>query len=324
MKNIKNKIAELIQASKLPNYALLFTIIVFSSCEDPVDIALGDPTPQLTVDAFITNQIQIQTVRLTTSQQYFANTFNPIASGATVVLKNETTSKEFTFTDSNNNGNYTFENLAEMPLVTLGDNYKLSISYNSESYEAFSLAKRNVPIDSISYEFREDGLGEEEGYYAQVHVTDLGGKGTVPDFYRIRTWKSDASTNTSFWLNKPGEISISADGTFDPNSRGEANAFQFILPIRESINPEIDEDLDEAPYDLGDSLFVEVHSIDENTYDFFSQLEEQVNNGGLFATPLANVPTNIQNTNPNATVEQKAVGWFGVSIVSSEGAKIEK
>ncbi|MFT5618181.1 MAG: hypothetical protein ACI85I_001412 [Arenicella sp.] len=334
MKNIKNKSLQLVQAStleptkskkasRLSSYILiLLAIIIFSSCEDPIDISLGDPIPQLTVDAFITDQVQTQTVRLTVSQQYFANTFNPVASGATVVLKNETTNDEFAFTDSNSNGDYTFENLSEMPLITLGDTYKLSISYDGEDYEAFSLAKRNVPIDSISYELKEEELGQNEGYYAQINVTDLGGLGTAPDFYRIRTWKSDASTGKEFWLNNPGEISISADGTFDPNSRGETDAFQFILPIRESINPEIDEDSEEAPYDLGDSIFVELHSIDVETYDFFSQLQEQVNNGGLFATPLANVPTNIENTNSNAPIEKQAVGWFGVSLVNSEGVKI--
>ncbi len=359
MKNIKDKIQKLVQASSLvllqfsqvsrlepinsqlvsastlelkqakkaarfSNYfAILFAVIIFSSCEDPIDVSLGEPIPQLTVDAFITDQVQTQTVRLTISQQYFANSFNPVASGATVVMRNETTSEEFAFTDSNNDGNYTFENLSEMPLITVGDRYKLSISYNSENYEAFSLAKRNVQIDTITYEFEEEELGQNAGYYAELFATDIGGEGNVPDFYRIRTWKLDVSKNESYWLNKPSEISISADGVFDPNGRGSDSLLTFISPIRSSINPESDEESDEGAYDLGDSLFVELHSIDEETYEFFSQLSEQINNGGLFATPLANVPTNIQNLNPNATVAQKAVGWFGVSLVNSEGAKID-
>ncbi len=181
-----------------------------------------------------------------------------------------------------------------------------------------------MPIDKITYKFEEEELGQNAGYYAELNATDIGGLGTVPDFYRIRTWKFDASTGKSFWLNNPGEISISADGVFNPNGRGSDSLLVFIFPIRRSINPEIDEDVDEAPYDLGDSLFVELHSIDVETYEFFSQLSEQINNGGLFATPLANVPTNIQNLNPNATVAQKAVGWFGVSLVSSEGARVEE
>ncbi len=91
-------------------------------------------------------------------------------------MRNETTSEEFAFTDSNNDGNYTFENLSEMPLITVGDRYKLSISYNSENYEAFSLAKRNVQIDTITYEFEEEELGQNAGYYAELFATDIGEK----------------------------------------------------------------------------------------------------------------------------------------------------
>ena len=305
------------------NRFLVFMLIggISMACEDPIDVNLDDPIPQLTVDGFVTDQIQTQTIRLTITQGYFENSFNPAATGATVTLTNQTTSEAFQFTDTNNDGDYTYENLANMPLIRLGDTYKLTVTYDSETYEAFSTANRTVPIDSISYEFREEGLGEEEGYYAQFHARDS--SGTQPDFYRIRTWKFDASENTSFWLNKPEEISISAEGTFDENARQDnLPLFEFILPIRESINPVVDEDVEEAPYDLGDSIFVELHSIDEATFTFFAELSEQTNNGGLFATPLANIPTNIENTNPNAPLAKQAVGWFGVSLVSTEGTRV--
>ncbi len=58
------------------------------------------------------------------------------------------------------------------------------------------------------------------------------------------------------------------------------------------------------------------------TYFFIQEMQVQMVNGGLFATPPSNVKTNIRNTNPNATT--KAVGWFNIGAVSSNGVRIKK
>jgi hypothetical protein len=44
-------------------------------------------------------------------------------------------------------------------------------------------------------------------------------------------------------------------------------------------------------------------------------------NGGLFAEPPANVPTNIQNVNKDSGV--KAVGWFAAAAISRKGVRIK-
>jgi hypothetical protein len=52
------------------------------------------------------------------------------------------------------------------------------------------------------------------------------------------------------------------------------------------------------------------------------QLKQESSNGGIFATPLSNIPTNIQNLNPNS--ETKAIGAFFVSSRSVFETVIDK
>ena len=302
---------------KLLGKFLLLVSVGLTACTDPVDVDLGESIPQLTVDAWITDEVKPDTIKLTTTQQYFATSFNPGVTGATVSVTDLNTNEVFTYTDAGS-GNYVYN--PTQPISKLGHSYRLDITSAGESYEAFTTVNRTVPIDSVTFTFEEEELGQNEGYYAEFYAQDS--SGVDPDFYWIRAYKWDESEQRGFWLNKPGELTVSADGTFSPNARQDnLDLFQFIFPLRRAINPLPDEDDDSSPYDDGDSVYVELHSTDEASYYFFVELSEQINNGGLFATPLANVPTNLVNKDANST--EKAVGWFGMSLVSTKGKKLE-
>ena len=88
----------------------------------------------------------------------------------------------------------------------------------------------------------------------------------------------------------------------------------FILPIRQSISQGLFADKDK--------LKVELYSIPIEAYYYVLQLKQESQNGGIFATPLANIPTNILNLNQNST--KKALGAFIVSKVSSFETVIDK
>jgi hypothetical protein len=81
----------------------------------------------------------------------------------------------------------------------------------------------------------------------------------------------------------------------------------FILPIRRSISPRL--------YVEKDKIKVELWSISEDQFNFYSQARLELNNAGLFSRPAANIPTNIKNVNPASRLQ--GAGWFGVSAVSS-------
>ncbi len=68
------------------------------------------------------------------------------------------------------------------------------------------------------------------------------------------------------------------------------------------------------PFKAGDKVRVENWSITDDTYTFYTELQQQILNGGLFANPPANVRTNVFNRNASG---RKAVGWFGGAGVAA-------
>ncbi len=296
--------------------ALVLLLLVGVACEDVVDITLDEGTPQLTIDAWLTNQPGTQTIRLTLTEPYFDNSPNEPALGAIVMVQAEN-GKTFEFTDPNNDGNYTWTPTSETEAFgTIGSGYALSVTYQGETFAATSVMQRVTEVDSITYEFEEEGLGTPEGYYAEFYGRDFMGEN---DCYWIKTYKNGV------FLNKPQEINLAYDaGT---SAGGNVDGLIFIPPIRQGVNrfpdgDDSDDNSDVAPWAIGDSIYVEIWSITPDAFFFLEQARNQMTNGGLFADPIANVPTNITNINPNSEI--KAVGYFCTSAVSGLGTRIEE
>lgn len=124
------------------------------------------------------------------------------------------------------------------------------------------------------------------------------------------------------------------DGSFYGIIDGNRILFELLEGIIE--NNRVPEDLESLPIDderfvqlpgnevlvKGDSVYVEIHSISNDAYFFMNQvIIETTREGGfgaLFATPLANVSTNIVPNNPSISV----VGFFNIATVTSGGARL--
>lgn len=72
----------------------------------------------------------------------------------------------------------------------------------------------------------------------------------------------------------------------------------------------------------GDSVYVEIHSISNDAWFFLNQVIIETTRAGgfaaLFATPLANVSTNIIPESP----ENRVAGFFNVAAVSNAGRRL--
>ena len=112
--------------------------------------------------------------------------------------------------------------------------------------------------------------------------------------------------------NGAENIVLAYDGIAGKSPFGDG--LPFILPIRRLANTEL--------YRENDKLRVELLSITEAHFDFWTQLRQELNNAGLFARPAAKVPTNVANVNPNSP--KQVSGWFGTSALSSMEVKIDK
>ena len=286
--------------------SILFISVALFSCEEVIDLEVRDGVNQLVVDAWLTDEDKEQSVKLTISQPYFEESAPKPALGAEVIVYNQD-STAHVFTDPNNDGVYTYK---PKPGKFLKENEQvaLAVKYENEQYYSLSQLKRVPKIDSVAYEVFSfpitppDG-GPKDGFLAQFYANDAVGEG---DTYLMRSYKNDTLRF------KPTDITLAYDAGFSPGSKSDG--LMFILPIRQSLNQTLFLDKDK--------LKVELFSIPTEAYFYLLQLRQESSNGGIFATPLSNIPTNIINLNSKST--KKALGAFFVSKVSTFETVIDK
>lgn len=285
---------------------------IFFSCEDIIDPTLEPAAPVVVVDAWINNLPGTQTINLTWTQPYFESVLPPALTGAVVTVTDDQ-GKLFTFVESATKpGSYEWTPSGSDTL-RVGGKYVLSIVTGGDTFQAQSYMGRVPAIDSISYEPDENIATGDPIVRAEFWATDPKGTG---DAYWIRAYKNGVP------LLKPAEINIAFDAGVSIG--GPADGVVFIAPIRRRINS-TDRDEDDqllSPIQDGDSMHVQIHSVTVAAFTYLNEVSIQTNRPGgfaeLFATPLANVSTNVINTNSGG---RKAVGFFNVSAVSAAGKR---
>ncbi len=292
----------------------IFLLIVLScffltACEDVIEVDLEDDQTQLVVDAWINNKMETQVIKLRKTIPYFEGQLAPVVTGANVqVIDNE--GVIFNFTDENNDGDYIWEPTPNAPFGKIGNEYGLLIQHDGKEYTSATTMNRTIPVDSLTWEFEESSLVGPEGYYAQFFARDLDGLG---DTYWIKTYKNGV------FLNKPQEINIAFDAGFTAGS--EVDGIIMIPPIRELVNrlsdggdDPVDTD-DLPPWELGDEIKVEIHSLAPPSFYYLEQARIQLTLGdaAIFAEPPSNVPTNILSSDEKETPQ----GFFNVAAVTA-------
>ncbi len=270
--------------------SILFTasIILLSSCEDRIDLELDKGFQQVTVEAVLNTDTSEQKVILRGSVPFFDDiSTTPAIDNAIVhVISNTNDTLPFSFTA---NGVYSFKpTLAKR--FELNKTYQLQIDIGGENYMADSKVNPVAIWDSLTYEYFDETGFASAGYYATMHARDIPGTGQC---YWFRRYENDTFASGPADINKAYDAG-SNPGEFDgeafsfPNSVGGVNDF-------------------DQPYELGDTLRIEIQGISPDFYYFLDEIETQMTNGGLFASPPANVRTNIFNVDPKG---RAALGYF--------------
>ena len=293
---------------------VLVLSMVFYSCEDVINPELEEAQPVLVIDAWINNVPGAQQIRLMRSQPYFENTLPPGVSGAVVTVANEK-GNVYSFTETEP-GVYVWTPVGNEVFGEVGLMYELTVREGTETFVSTSRMGRTPAIDSLTFFLQPGGQFFDDQYQAEFWSTDPAGSG---DAYWIKTYKNGDQ------LLKPSEIVTAYDAGFSKG--GNFNGVPFIVPIRRAINPfdEAEDGTFKSPYVVGDSVYVQIQSVTEGAFNFLNEVRIQTDRPGgfseLFATPLANVSTNIKNTNSNDG--SKVVGFFNVGAVSGLGRKFK-
>lgn len=272
-----------------------------TACERVIDLDLPDGDDLPYVDAWITDQPGVQTIKFLKATDYMSQNAPEVISDAQITVTDVTAGKSYPFTYQNGAYNY---DAGSTPIGVIGHTYKLSIAWKGEQFEATDGLKRSSIIDSLTAEYEEEDGEDEAGYYVKLYAHDPVG---AVDYTWIRTYRNGE-------LNHYVGEMLSADGTFGGDD-GLTDGFAFIPPFRDGVTS------GEEPYEKGDVVKVLFRSLSKPTYDFMQQVQEQLNNGGLFAKVLTNVPVNVHNLQPASAT--KIYGWFGTVAEVSASKKME-
>ncbi|WP_229203421.1 DUF4249 domain-containing protein [Dyadobacter jejuensis] len=280
-------------------------MLLLTGCEDIIDLNVDSGPSQLVVDGWITNQPGVQQISLSLSAPYFNNgPATPVTNASVLVEDNE--GNVYEFLDVDQDGIYEW-GTAQDTLGRIGRTYLLTITTDGEVYTADTEIRRVPQVDSVVYQKEtlpiDPDNGPKEGYIAQFYARDFVGEG---DNYWIKPVVDGQAR-----VDRPSNISIAYDAAF--NAGAPSDGLIFILPLRQSITTD-------SLYSAGNSVGVELHSITNEAFEFLKQVQQQASNGGLFATPVQNIFSNVVNSNPNGP---KALGFFGASAVSRKETVID-
>lgn len=207
--------------------SISFCLVLFSACEDQVDLNLDSVEPFLAVEAFLTNQPGTQQVLLTYTQSYFDNTRPSSVSDAEVQVIEQETGTVYDFEYNETKKVYEWVSTGEDDAFgVVGYSYLLRISHDGVTYTATSTINEVPSIDSITFEYYPaDAFITEDYYIGEFWARDLEGVG---DTYWIKTWRNGV------YFNHPSEIVLSYDagGGVGAVVDGEI----FMLPVRTGIN----------------------------------------------------------------------------------------
>jgi len=266
---------------------ILFILTSLSSCTKIIDIELHSGMQRIVIEAKITDQNIPATVYLSRSTDFFNPEEPEKVSGAKVSLSSE--SGEMEELTEISPGFYQTSQIQG----SNGEKYYLKVEDGDNIYEATSFLPKKVTIDTLEYELTKivKPKNTTEGYMVKCRFTDPGAQ---TNYYTVNVIKTPSDTIVKQDFGPPG---IS-------NSRILLNDLIF------NGNPSVVSLNRGTLYQMGDTILVELVSIDQSTYSYLDQLNE-ISGGGMMLSSSA--PANPQNNISNG-----AMGYFAAEAIDKQ------
>jgi len=258
-------------------FLLFYSAALFCSCETVIDVPLKDADQRIVIEGNITNDTNSCIVKISkVSNFYSSNTFNYVSNAIVKIVENGTT--EFILQEI---APGIYKSLGFVGIV--GANYLLNVTVDGKEYLANSTMPAPVEIDSLTL---EDNFFF--GDTSKVLVCHFQDPVNVANNYRYFSLFQDSIGRG---------IDIDRDQFFNG----------------ENISHEVFEFSGNIANFLGDTVTVELWSIDAAVYDYLFTLEATLNAGsGQFASPA----------NPNSNINNGALGYFSAHAISRKGKKL--
>jgi hypothetical protein len=254
--------------------AILSLVLLLASCEDVIDIDLNSIEPQLVIEGSITNMLNGCEVRLTKTGDYFDLGIYPPVSDAAVSVSDQF-GATFQFNETSP-GIYLSEELRGIE----NSAYTLHVSAEGKDYEAVTELPQKVNIASLSFDETPVFMEFSGGYLVYTHLDDPAG---INNYYRLKVFNLNDTLKGNKTLN------VFNDDFVDGNE-------MMMQWDTEQFFPD-------------DTVVVELQTIDESTYNYFSALVSLSEGGFIGSANPANPENNISND---------ALGFFGAYTVSRD------
>ena len=253
--------------------------IALSSCEKIVSIDLNKANPHMVIEGIVTDQQTPDSVVLSKSGDYFeaSLSFPPVPNALVTVSDNLGTLDTL---KEDVPGTYRTSSLKGLP----GRTYTLSVAADGNIYSAVSSMPEKVLIDSL-YATPLRAFDGDVGYNLYVMFKD---PPTPGNYYRInlrisRSLPPDSITGERYHLFS------------DKLTNG--NVVTLRMRTGRSVV-------------TGDTVTVELLSIDKSSYDYFRTLN------AILTSDRA--PTSLAPTNPNTNLTNGSLGYFSAYAIDSK------
>ncbi|MDI3321587.1 DUF4249 domain-containing protein [Pinibacter soli] len=257
---------------------VLAVVVGTTSCEKVIDVKTNNSAPQLVVEGNISNTPGPYTIKLSTSVDYDqTNSFPAVQNAVVKISDNKGNSETLKETAP---GSYQTATLKG----TVGSTYNLYIkTTDNKEYTASSTMPAVVPLDEIKIQHSTFKSSDEDTLEAVVYFTDPKGLGNN---YYFKQYINGVSSKA---------INITNDKYFDGNSTN----FTLFRKDKEYIKK-------------GDSVSVEMRSVDKVNYEYFNSLQTIVDR-----------PDNPAPANPVSSITGGALGYFSAYSVSQKSVIVK-
>ncbi len=259
----------------MKNKIWIFLISIFfllNSCEDVIDVKLSNEDVNMyAVEAHITTKDNPYVFVYKTQEVSSADAFQGISDAVVTIADNSTPPNTIQLVES-----------GEVPgLYSTSEDYKgeinkeytVTISTNGVVLTATDALLRVEPIDSIQVHSSLRGDHRFLGVFTYGNETP--GEG---NYYKWNIYINNTL------LNDAEDLVVASDEQVDGNY---IKGFEIFTDYHDTDDPS------ERELNLGDTIQVKQVSLTEFGYDFYRQMYDQSQTGGMFSVPPANIKSNF-------------------------------